>query len=329
MVEIMQLFTPERTASVVDVGGQVAGALAGAVGAEALLRLSGTSASAAMLRTLRRQPGIGPATAIAGIMAGQSLYPFAATLDARTVWNSFKHGAWIPLQAPRVPAWDVMVVGGLIPGAVLGALVVGLCPRPSRRARGAAWGLVTAYGVGLELAKLFIEGRSPNANHALAVGVGALLGVAIGPAVGARLRVRAHLGPAFTAVAAALLVYHELHPFGFIAVTTGLGRIEWLPFTYYYEAEPSAVLVDLGRKVLLGGLLGAALRTWGLGCPAIWTLGFALLLEALQLFLPARYPAVTDVLTLTAGAGIGAALFTRYRALILGRECETGGRRDV
>jgi VanZ family protein len=320
VVEAIQLFTPERTASVVDVGGQVTGALAGALGRHVLFRMTGTSLASVGLSALRRRPALGPAGALVAIMAAHRLYPYTATLDPRTVWDSVKRGAWMPLQAYRLPPWDAVVVSGVIPGAVLGALVVSLFAQLSPASRAAAWGLVTGYGVALELAKLFIEGSSPNANHALATSAGALLGVAIGPMIGAIPQVRARRGPILAAAAAALLVYDELWPFGFTMAMTSLGRVEWAPFSYYYEAEAAGAVLDVSRKLFLGGLLGGALHVWRLPRPVIWILGFAMLLEALQLFLHSRHPSVTDIICLTAGAAIGVGVLARYLALMADRE---------
>lgn len=323
-VEALQLLTPERTASAIDIGGQVVGALVGALGQRVLFRFTGTSIASVGLRTLRRRPALGPASVLAAIMAGPALYPFTATLDARTVWHSLRHGAWIPLQAHRLPSWDAMVVSGVVPGALLGAVVLSVLARSSLAARAGAWGLITGYGVALELGKLFIEGRSPNANHALAASLGALLGVVIGPAVARSPWIRAQRGAILTAAAAALLVYDELQPFRFTMTMTSLGSVEWVPLTYYYHAEPSGALLDLGRKLFLGGLLGGTLRVWGRPGPAIWTLGFATLLEALQLLVHSRHPSVTDILSLSLGAAIGAGLVVRYRALVAGTESGRG-----
>lgn len=325
-VEALQLFTPDRTPSAMDVVGQVAGALAGALAGHVLVSAAGRHLTAWGLIALRRDPALGPVAALMAILAADALFPYTPTLDLGAVWNSVKHAAWLPLQGSRLPPWHSLVVADVLPGAVLAALLLALFRRSSATARLGAWGLATGYGVGLQLAKLFIEGRSPNANHAFAVSAGALLGVLAGPALSRLSLARTHAALACTVGAAALLVYEELQPFDF-RVTMAIAKaatIEWLPFASYYEADPERALFDVGKKLLLGGLLGAALRAGHLPHPALWALGFATLLEALQLLESSRQPALTDVLSLTAGAALGAAILVRYRALLAGPE--SGGR---
>ncbi|MGH7399609.1 MAG: hypothetical protein ACRELW_18980 [Candidatus Rokuibacteriota bacterium] len=293
-----------------------------------LIGAAGKHLTAWGLVALRRDPALGPAAALMAILAADALFPYTPTLDLGAVWNSFKNAAWLPLQASRLPPWHALVVSDVLPGAVLAALLLALFRRSSAAARLGAWGLASGYGVALQLAKLFIEGRSPNANHAFAVSAGALLGVLAGPAVTRLSLARTHAALICAVGAAALLVYEELQPFDFrVTMATAMAKaatIEWLPFASYYAADPERALFDVGKKLLLGGLLGAALRACHLSHPGLWALGFATLLEALQLLEPSRQPALTDVLSITAGAAMGAAILVRYRGLIAGAESAGG-----
>ncbi|MEK7445348.1 MAG: hypothetical protein AABZ70_10875, partial [candidate division NC10 bacterium] len=81
---------------------------------------------------------------------------------------------------------------------------------------------------------------------------------------------------------------------------------------YFYASSQSA-LFDLGKKILLGGFFGAALRAGGSRAPWVWALGLGTILEAAQLLQRSHVPSTTDVLSMTVGAALGAAILERYR----------------
>jgi hypothetical protein len=168
----------------------------------------------------------------------------------------------------------------------------------------------------LEMAKLGIVGRSPSTDNLLLESAGALAGVAAAPLAGRRW-VRRHGAHVLVAVAVALILYEELTPFDFTAsvsdVARKAARIEWLPMGGYYGADARSALFDLGKKLVLGGFLGASLRLAGRRRPWAWGLALALVAEGLQIAQRSHMPAVTDVASLTAGAALGAVLLERYR----------------
>jgi VanZ family protein len=312
-VEAGQIFTPGRTTSALDVICQVIGSVAGAAIGHAALGATRDSPGAHARRLLRGHPALGPLGALLLILAADALYPYAVTLDVSTVWSNVKDATWHPLAG--WPAWHAVVMERLLPYAALGVLAA-MALRAARvvsHPRLTAWLLASAYALGLEAAKIFIEGRAPAAAHVLTAAAGALLGVLI-PAV--RL-----LSPAVLAViAAAVLAYQELAPFDVVWSAshwaTRLRDAEWLPFASYYWAEPQAALFDAGKKLLLGGLVGAAFRDAGIGAPAVWAGALAMVLEAAQIVERSHHAALGDALILTAGAVGGAALLARYRAML-------------
>jgi glycopeptide antibiotics resistance protein len=100
-------------------------------------------------------------------------------------------------------------------------------------------------------------------------------------------------------------------------------KIEWLPFSSYYQAEPQAALFDLAKKLFLLGPLGfiiAAGKSSGsarkrqiLAVAAGLTVG--LILEAGQIAVQSRTPSMTDVLLFGAASWAGAAIFNRYHLI--------------
>ncbi|HEY7652093.1 MAG TPA: VanZ family protein [Methylomirabilota bacterium] len=311
-IEAGQLFTSDRTASVIDIAGQVVGSVTGGlVGLTAVEAMQG-SATQRLLPVFRERRAAAPLAALALVLAADSLYPYAVTLDVSTLWGNFKQTAWTPL-AGDLP-WHALLVERILPYAVLGALAVAvLSPRSPSTARPAAWALCVAYAAGLETGKLFIEGRAPTIAHLPAAALGTLIGVLASPV---------KLVPPATLVlgAAGFLAYQELTPFDFLwsvdHVHARMPEIEWLPFASYYWADPQSALFDVGKKLLLGAGLGAALGTAGSRAPAAWALGLGVLLEAMQLLERSHRPAVTDVLLFVAGAIAGASLLARYHTVL-------------
>lgn len=313
-VEAGQLFAPSRTSSLNDVVAQVAGALAGLLLAHALSGASPCPLGPRLARALGHRPALALLLALAAVLAADALYPYAVTLDVSTVWHNVKSAQWRPLAGLRHAFWPDLLVEKVLPWVALGGLArVALVP-----ARGglAAWAAATALGVALEGGKLLIVGRAPSVDGALLAAGGALVGVALGPTLA---RVAAERASAWlVATAAALLAYEELTPFGVLrsaaAVRARVARIEWLPFASYYFADPQSALFDVGKKLVLGAALGAAMRHASPRPRLILVLILAALLEAAQVFQATHIASVGDVLVIYLGALGGAYLVGRARA---------------
>jgi hypothetical protein len=157
-----------------------------------------------------------------------------------------------------------------------------------------------------------IVGRAPNVDGVVLAAVGALAGVTALPALARAPLVHAHPREWLLGGAVALLVYEELTPFTVVgsvsALAERIAQIEWMPFASYIAAPPQAALFDLGKKLVLGGAVGAAMRyATPRPRPAV-VLAVAALLEAAQVLQPVHVPATTDVLVLYAGALAGSYL---------------------
>ena len=178
-------------------------------------------------------------------------------------------------------------------------------------------GGATALAAGLELGKLMIVDRAPNVDNILLAAGGALGGVTVLPVLG-RLRVVHAHGPALlVAGTVALLVYEELTPFTVVpslaALWARVGRIEWVPFSSYYQADIQAGLFDLGKKLVLGAAVGAAMRAAQPRPRLSLVLLLAAVLEAAQVLEPVHVAATGDVLVIYAGAVAGCYLVDRQR----------------
>lgn len=315
-VEAGQLFAPSRTSSLVDVIAQVTGALAGLLLAHVLTGASPRPLGPRLARTLGERPALALLLAVAAVLAADALYPYAVTLDVSTVWHNLKSAQWRPLDTVRRAFWPDLLVEKALPWAALGGLArVALGEVVPARPGLFAWAAATALGVALEGGKLFIAGRAPSLDGALLASGGALVGVALAPALARVAAGRARASGWLVATAAALLAYEELTPFGVLrsvaAVRARVARVEWLPFASYYFADPQSALFDVGKKLVLGAALGAAMRHASPRPRLILVLVLAALLEAAQVFQPTHIASVGDALVIYVGALAGAYLVGR------------------
>ena len=322
-VELGQLFTADRTSSVFDVAAQTMGSLVG------LLIMPGVLAWCR--GPLDARPGARSADGVLGVLlmlavvlTADALYPYAVTLDVSAVWHNLKAGQWRPLASLTGAFWpDVFVEKGLVYAAV------GVLGRTAleKRAVGSpgllAWTGAAGFAVMLEAAKLMIVGRAPNVDIVLLAALGGLVGVAVLPRVGRIPAVRTHAPALVIAGAVALLAYEELTPFTFVdsvsALRARVPHIEWMPFAAYYGADPQSSLFDLGKKLVLGGTVGAAMRYARARPRLLGVLLLAALLEAVQVGQPVHTASITDVVTLYVGAVLGATLVSRSPVFRAGR----------
>ncbi len=322
-IEIGQLFTLNRTASLLDVMANAGGGVLGAAVARAVARSLRGHFGEGAAALLRRCPTLFPVGLLALAFVTDRFYPFAITLDVSTVWYNFTHAQWRPFGSLRRRFWADVVMDNGVTAALLAAplrdAVQRLWPRAPSPA--AAWMGTVLFAGGLEGGKLFFAGRVPNIDNVIWAALGALGGVTL---IAAALRwkpVRARPDVALLVLALTLLAYAELTPFDFAlapaAIATKARRIEWLPLWSYYGANPQSALFDLWNKVLLSGFVGfAASRTGARGerrTGAAAGLLAGAVLEAAQVLKVTRHTSVTDVLIFGAGGYLGGVVQTWYR----------------
>ncbi len=120
-----------------------------------------------------------------------------------------------------------------------------------------------------------------------------------------------------------VVIARELVPFQFATapsqIRSQLGEVELLPFRSYQKARLPLAVEDMLAKFMRFALLGAALTAWrcrgvfgkSMGNMRRAVVGIGLLvasLEVLQVFLPGRTPAMTDILLAVVGVWSGVAL---------------------
>ncbi len=317
LVEVGQILAPTRTAALLDVLAQAAGALAGALTVHGLGAGAVQRVEARVSAIARGRPALVVAAILAALLAADALYPYALTLDVSTAWGNLRRSQLSPFTTFGRRFWGDILVERVLPYAALHVSVrLALGPGRDRAAAALpAWLLTTGWALALEAAKLCIVGRAPSVDNVILAALGGLLGVlAFAPLAGsAEARAR---GPARLAwLTGAHLTYRELAPFDWLwsadAVAAKAARIEWIPLASYFHADPQSALFDLVTKLAWSGFFGASLRA--AGAPWPWALALGAVLEGLQVVQRSHVPALTDVLTIGAGAALGAAALGRHR----------------
>jgi VanZ family protein len=316
-VELGQLFTADRTSSLFDVAAQTIGSLIGLLTMHGLLAGS-RRPLVARLRANSPDGVLAVLLVLAVVLAADALYPYAVTLDVSTVWHNFKAGQWRPLASLARTFWPDLLVEKVLVYAAAASLARTALERLEVRSPGPlAWVGATAFAIGLEGAKLLIVGRAPNADIVWLAALGGVAGIGVLPRLGRIPAVRTRAPTLLIAAAVALLAYEELTPFAFVdsvsALRARVFHIEWMPFGAYYGAEPQSALFDLGKKLVLGGGVGAAMR-YASSRPRLLVVAvLAALLEAAQVGQPIHTASTTDIITLYVGAVLGANVVSRSR----------------
>ena len=319
VLEVGQVFVPGRFSSGLDVVVQVLGGLAGMLVAHRVLARARRPPWPWLSIERHERPLLVGLLVLATVLAADALYPFMVTLHPSDVWRGVDKGHWRPRGLFAQGFWLDVLVEKILAYAAVAALARALLVGRVRAGAGLlAWAAATGFAVMLEGAKPFIVGGVPKVDAVLRAALGGLVGVTALAAVLRAPPVRLHLRAWVAGAAAALLVYEEITPFSVIASASELpdriARVEWVPFLSYFSSDPPWALFDLGKKIVLGAAVGAALRYATPRPRLALVLAGVALLEAMQIVLPARTPSVTDVLVLSAGALAGAFLVERSEA---------------
>jgi VanZ family protein len=263
-MEMLQIYDPGRTCSLLDVLCNVAGAAAGAAMALAF--------HPELESLARRTPGRhGPAALLlAACWASYQLYPFYPLLSRTKLRASLELLAGTA-SFSAVEVWASAaewLAVALAMEAFLGRM------RPG-------WLLAAMACLPL---RLLIAERS--------VTIGEMLGAALALLLWSLLPERKRLAAGVLLLAAAI-VLRELSPFR-LAETPH--PFSWIPFAATFESERQSATVILLRKAFEYGALVWLFRTQGISYAraAVAVAGSLAILEAIQRYLPGRTPEITD-----------------------------------
>lgn len=341
-IEFTQIFFPPRTVSLNDIVAETFGAFIG-VGAWLLLGAAVTEWTRQYFRE-RERPAllVRLLTFYAVAFLISQLLPLDIAITPGELAQKYAAGRIIlrPFDYPYPSTFSLLwdLANDVLLNAPLGALVVVGWSRMGRRRSGtAAFLLGAAIVVGVELAQLFVFSRVADVTDVMTGSVGIALGV--GAAIWLSRRdapASAPNGPRASAlrlwprlaavVWLAALVTYAWYPFDFVVdremVRERLPIFLAVPFRSYYFGTEFHAFTELMRKGLLALPLGVLLRlAWPLSHRrGIARLQSAVVLFALfgiftgiemgQIFLPDRFPDLTDAFISEGGAMVGLYLTT-------------------
>jgi VanZ family protein len=341
VLEFLQSFFPGRVVATADVLAQIAGSSVGI-----LAWFSFGPAIDSGVKALRESRSLhvrdGMLTAYSAVWIFMALLPLDLTIRPAELFAKYRRGdvVLIPFTGPYASSGMDMVwdgLAGFLAAIPIGLLMVRVVGR-TRMAIPAAFALGAACVATVELAQLFVATRIADVTDILT----GFAGVAIGVALATR-RAPAHiqrghfrnLGSALSAwglcsLWTTVLLFYHWKPFAFqwspAVVRSRLDGISLVPFSQSQNAPAVQVLADVllkfGLAVPLGFLLARAASSVLPAGPWVERIELALCgvaallifgaLEAGQLFLPARFPDVTDVLVGTVGALSGTLVALRF-----------------
>jgi glycopeptide antibiotics resistance protein len=348
-VEFSQLWFPPRVSSLDDIVAQSVGAGIGTgvwlVAGQRITRwvrrvwlTAGTKGLGA-----RVLPGY---LALLGFLYGM---PFDLTLHPRDLYHKWRDGRirLVPFVAHDVTVFQMVekycwTAALFLP---LGVLLASIRHGAWQNAR--SWWRVLAVALAatslIQVLKLFVVSRYVDATEVVIGSLAVLVGWALaltlrqqrvaaiasgpGPGVSAPRPTHKALRGLLLLTWLAAAVFVNWQPFNFTLdsqfAAERLSRLSVVPFVDYYRDAYLNAFDQFVHKVLLFVPLGALLTLmfhptrWGRGSLVLLTAAVvAAGLEAGQLFLPSRYPSVTDVLVESSGAWLGLVVTRRARSLL-------------
>jgi VanZ family protein len=318
-VEVMQLFAPQRSTSVIDLLTNTFGSVVGAMAGWLVVRGIWPIASVRIRQLLLSRPLTTCALAAAAGLLIAGLSPSYDNGGMSGIGDAFRKARLMPFgpsssgvrPADKAGLWGAELLVWMLAGGLI-ALAARESGHLRKRAVAIAIALSTGLGFGIEVMQLAIPGRDVDLTSVLLAAVGSALGsllVARRDALEARQWVAPALG--IWALSVLLSAWNPLNftwPAGFVWQPEMI-----VPFWSYFDSRALADLTDvIGQATAflpLGALLAA--RSWRQSFWLVVVIGFSygMLLECGQVFLPTRSPDVSDALSAAAGAGVGLAVW--------------------
>src|SRR5215475_7329376 len=252
VIESGQMFSPGRTASILDALCNGIGSATGAAAGYLLFRAFRGSFGLILLQLLRERPSLALLAMLLIVSIADAYYPFDVTLDVSTVWQNVKNTRLTPLVGMHRSWLDLLVEKTLLYAAI-GYLALQNLPGGTARNPKLAWIACSTIAVLIEAGKLFFARRAPNIDNVLFSVLGTLIGVVLVPPLATTGIARRHPSRVLVILIVSIIAYVELSPFDWIRspdeIPLRIAKIEWLPFSSYYSAEPQAALFDLAKKL--------------------------------------------------------------------------------
>ena len=264
MIESGQMFSPGRTASILDALCNGIGSATGAAVGFHLFRAFRGSFGLVLLQLLRQRPSLVLLALLLLASVADAYYPFDVTLDVSTVWHNVKNTRLIPFVGGMRRFWLDLLVEKTLLFAAIGYLALRNLPEGNVSRPKLAWAACSAIAMLIEVGKLFFAGRAPNIDNVVFSSLGALVGVVLVPPLATTGIACRHARPILVILILCIIAYVELSPFDWLRsvgqIPLRIAKIEWLPFSSYYSAEPQASTFRPGKKIVFVGSHGLSYR---------------------------------------------------------------------
>ncbi|HKV98480.1 MAG TPA: VanZ family protein [Vicinamibacterales bacterium] len=304
LVEVLQLFTVDRTTSMSDVATNTAGTLLGAIAAHAVAGAASAGWARARLAGLTENTAFRPWIAAAILILVAAWQPFDVTLEVGTVVSKARSFVRDPWQMGVLTDEGIAFLHyGLF--GVATCLWLAAIGRTRAAMSAAVIGAAAAFG--LEGSQLFITSRMPGLEDALVRAAGALVGAAAGTLLPRRSGRGLWLA-GFVIATAAAAAMQQLSPFTIAPAYRPFGLMPFLSDYVHTTFETLSHVIEL---VLLyapiGFLMRRTIRSPGraLAAALVCTLVIAAPVEYLQGWVVGRYPDLTDIGLSLAGGWLG------------------------
>jgi VanZ family protein len=318
-VEFIQLFSPARQASPVDVVTNTFGSTVGAAIGWPFARSIWPQVSIQIRQLLATRPVMVCALATAAGLVIAGLTPFELSLQPSDLKAALGAARPIPFRAPvegsaaaaRFCLWGAELLVWVMAGGLFA-----LAAREAGRRGNAviAWATVPAAALScvIEVLHLMIPERNVDLTSVALAVAGSTIG-SVSVARSADTDARRWVKPALLLWGAAV-VLAAWNPPRFAWPNPPFWKPDMVvPFWSYFDSRSLADLADLVKQVLVFVPLGALLaaRSWRQSFTGAVLIGLALgaLLELGQAFVPGRSSDITDAISAASGSGLGLMLW--------------------
>jgi glycopeptide antibiotics resistance protein len=307
-VELLQIFTIDRTTSLTDIATNATGCLIGSFAGNIVLRNSETLKSSTRFQTFRQDKYFVLTLISSFVVLAGALQPFDFTLDVGLIGPKVKSLLDDPASGThRMPGDEGVVVFRFI----LSGYVWSIWLKKLKLIHFALSGLLISAFLGLtcEVSQIIVRSRMPGISDALIIVLGSAVGSLFAELPLSRVprKIWIALTVLLTWVTAAIQV---LSPF---RLRDDFGGFNWVPFLPYYERTTFVALSNFIESSFIYFPLGFLLqyffprsqRNTVVITIALLTIFLSFSLEVGQAWVQGRYADVTDVLGAVSGALAG------------------------
>jgi VanZ family protein len=321
-IELAQTTSPYRDASMLDALCNGLGAALGAIAGQLVLRDYSGSRGTMPIQLMRERPWVVLLIFLLLAQLAAALFPYQISLNIGTAWAKVKQSSFIPFSVGFHEPWVKLLVEKLLLFMAIGFVVRQILTTFNPiGAIGATWIIGSALAFFVEMAKLFVTGRTFEIDNLVLSSSGALIGALVIPTLASLKIVERYAKEILVLLAIGLISYSELMPLDWIhanQLPAKIASIEWLPFKAYFFSLPLFAAFDMGKKLYvsipLGFVLAAQVSLPKVRLYRATLLGsmIGVVLETGQIALRSRTPSVTDALLIGFGSWLGAVAFEYF-----------------